>query len=141
MLGVLAGAGNASGFYMKIPETIEILREYIRKVLEHECALDDMVFETRVSRGSNDYRQFNDRQAAMRFAFKQAGVQAVTVGYKSPAEIDEAAAARQGERVSPERRLDPARSRGGRARPIDLRWAGMDRCSRMANKEAMQYER
>ncbi len=31
-----------------------------------------------------------DRQRAMRFAFKNAGVQSVTVGYKSTAEIDEA---------------------------------------------------
>ena len=31
-----------------------------------------------------------DRQAAMRFAFKNAGVDCVTVGYKSTAEIDEA---------------------------------------------------
>ena len=31
-----------------------------------------------------------DRQRAMRFAFKNAGVDAVTVGYKSPAEVDEA---------------------------------------------------
>jgi aryl-alcohol dehydrogenase-like predicted oxidoreductase len=31
-----------------------------------------------------------DRQAAMRFAFKNAGVDCVTVGYKNPAEIDEA---------------------------------------------------
>jgi len=31
-----------------------------------------------------------DRQAAMRFAFKNAGTHAVTVGYKSEAEIDEA---------------------------------------------------
>ena len=31
-----------------------------------------------------------DRQAAMRFAFREAGVQSVTVGYKSTAEIDEA---------------------------------------------------
>jgi 1-deoxyxylulose-5-phosphate synthase len=31
-----------------------------------------------------------DRQRAMRFAFKDAGVDAVTVGYKSPAEVDEA---------------------------------------------------
>ena len=31
-----------------------------------------------------------DRQKAMRFAFKNAGVDCVTVGYKSPAEIDEA---------------------------------------------------
>ncbi len=31
-----------------------------------------------------------DRQAAMKFAFKNAGVDCVTVGYKSTAEIDEA---------------------------------------------------
>ena len=31
-----------------------------------------------------------DRQKAMRFAFRDAGVDCVTVGYKSPAEIDEA---------------------------------------------------
>ena len=31
-----------------------------------------------------------DRQKAMRFAFREAGVDAVTVGYKSPDEIDEA---------------------------------------------------
>jgi aryl-alcohol dehydrogenase-like predicted oxidoreductase len=32
----------------------------------------------------------DDRQAAMRFAFHNAGVDCVTVGYKSPAEVDEA---------------------------------------------------
>jgi methylmalonyl-CoA mutase cobalamin-binding subunit len=31
-----------------------------------------------------------DRQRAMRFAFKDAGVDCVTVGYKNTAEIDEA---------------------------------------------------
>jgi predicted aldo/keto reductase-like oxidoreductase len=31
-----------------------------------------------------------DRQKSMRFAFRNAGVDAVTVGYKSPAEVDEA---------------------------------------------------
>ena len=31
-----------------------------------------------------------DRRKAMRFAFRNAGVDCVTVGYKSPAEIDEA---------------------------------------------------
>ena len=31
-----------------------------------------------------------DRQKAMRFAFRDAGVDCVTVGYKSPAEVDEA---------------------------------------------------
>ncbi len=32
----------------------------------------------------------DDRQRAMRFAFQNAKVDAVTVGYKSPQEIDEA---------------------------------------------------
>ena len=32
----------------------------------------------------------NDRQTAMRFAFRNAGVDSVTVGYKSTAEVDEA---------------------------------------------------
>jgi aryl-alcohol dehydrogenase-like predicted oxidoreductase len=32
----------------------------------------------------------DDRKAAMKFAFKNAGVDCVTVGYKSTAEIDEA---------------------------------------------------
>ena len=32
----------------------------------------------------------DDRRAAMRFAFRNAGVDCVTVGYKSTAEVDEA---------------------------------------------------
>jgi DNA polymerase elongation subunit (family B) len=64
MLGVLAEVKNASEFYMKIPETIEVLREYMIKVLENECALADMVFKTRVSHGYDDYRQFNAQTTA-----------------------------------------------------------------------------
>lgn len=33
---------------------------------------------------------YEDRQKAMRFAFRTGGVEAVTLGYKSPAEVDEA---------------------------------------------------
>src|SRR5690242_11472238 len=40
--------------------------------------------------GEGQFTTREDRQAAMRFAFRKAGVQAVTVGYKSPAEVDEA---------------------------------------------------
>jgi len=40
--------------------------------------------------GEGTFTNREDRQAAMRFAFRNAGVNAVTVGYKSPAEIDEA---------------------------------------------------
>jgi aryl-alcohol dehydrogenase-like predicted oxidoreductase len=40
--------------------------------------------------GEGAFTERADRQAAMKFAFKHAGVDAVTVGYKNNAEIDEA---------------------------------------------------
>lgn len=40
--------------------------------------------------GEGRFTDREDRKAAMRFAFKNAGVNSVTVGYKNPAEIDEA---------------------------------------------------
>jgi len=40
--------------------------------------------------GEGTFTQRADRQAAMKFAFRNAGVDAVTVGYKNTAEIDEA---------------------------------------------------
>jgi aryl-alcohol dehydrogenase-like predicted oxidoreductase len=40
--------------------------------------------------GEGQFTSREDRKAAMKFAFNQAGVDCVTVGYKSPAEVDEA---------------------------------------------------
>jgi len=40
--------------------------------------------------GEGAFTTREDRQAAMKFAFRKAGVNAVTVGYKNTAEIDEA---------------------------------------------------
>ena len=40
--------------------------------------------------GDGTFTQHSDRQAAMRFAFKNAGVDCVTVGFKSPQEVGEA---------------------------------------------------
>jgi 1-deoxyxylulose-5-phosphate synthase len=40
--------------------------------------------------GEGQFTTREDRKAAMRFAFNNAGVDCVTVGYKSPAEVDEA---------------------------------------------------
>jgi hypothetical protein len=40
--------------------------------------------------GEGAFTNRNDRQAAMWFAFNNAGVDCVTVGYKNTAEIDEA---------------------------------------------------
>jgi hypothetical protein len=40
--------------------------------------------------GEGSFTTREDRRAAMKFAFQNAGVDAVTVGYKSTAEVDEA---------------------------------------------------
>jgi aryl-alcohol dehydrogenase-like predicted oxidoreductase len=40
--------------------------------------------------GEGTFTQRSDRQAAMKFAFRNAGVECVTVGYKNTSEIDEA---------------------------------------------------
>jgi hypothetical protein len=40
--------------------------------------------------GNGNFTRREDRQAAMRFAFQNAGVDCVTVGFKNTQEIDEA---------------------------------------------------
>jgi hypothetical protein len=40
--------------------------------------------------GEGEFTTREDRQAALRYAFKNAGVDCVTIGYKNTAEIDEA---------------------------------------------------
>jgi predicted secreted protein len=40
--------------------------------------------------GEGRFTRREDRQAAMRYAFRDAGVDCVTVGYKNTGEIDEA---------------------------------------------------
>jgi len=40
--------------------------------------------------GEGAFTNRDDRKAAMRYAFQNAGVDAVTVGFKNTAEIDEA---------------------------------------------------
>ncbi len=74
MLGKLAEAKTASEFYMKIPEAIVVLREYTRKVLDNECELSDLIFKTHVSRGLDDYRQFNNQAAALK-QLRQEGIE------------------------------------------------------------------
>jgi hypothetical protein len=40
--------------------------------------------------GEGRFTNREDRQASLRFAFRNAGVDCVTLGFKNPAEIDEA---------------------------------------------------
>ncbi len=73
MLSKLAEAKNVSEFYEKLPDVIGVLREYTQKVTDNECILSDLIFETRVSRGCDNYRQFNNQLAAMK-QLRQEGI-------------------------------------------------------------------
>lgn len=71
MLTCLSQAENAVGFYRMIPETLDILREYSRRVLKGECRIEDMILTARISRSIRDYRQSNSNTAAMRQFLKE----------------------------------------------------------------------
>ncbi len=58
---------------------------HVKQVRAHGMGVISMKL---VGEGTLHIRE--DRQAAMRFAFNNAGVDSVTVGYKNTAEIDEA---------------------------------------------------
>lgn len=73
MLSKLAKARNASEFYLKIPDAIEVLRQYARRVMDNECDISDLIFRTHVSKGCEDYRQFNNQMAAMK-QLQQGGI-------------------------------------------------------------------
>jgi predicted aldo/keto reductase-like oxidoreductase len=64
----------------KVPEVVT----HVKKVREEGMGVISMKL---AGEGTFD---LEDRRNAMRFAFRNAGVDCVTVGYKSPAEIDEA---------------------------------------------------
>jgi len=71
---------NTSG-----PGNVSEVVEHVRQVRGQGMGVVSMKL---VGEGSFTSRE--DRQAAMRFAFRNAGVDSVTVGYKNTAEIDEA---------------------------------------------------
>lgn len=64
-----------------VPEVVG----YVKKVRKDKMGVISMKLV-----GEGRFTTRADRQAAMRFAFRQAGVTSVTVGYKNTAEIDEA---------------------------------------------------
>jgi len=83
---------NHNGVKMDAEDFNTAGRGDVNEVLQHVTA----VGKNNVGRigmklaGEGAFTTREDRQAAMRFAFRKAGVQAVTLGYKNTAEIDEA---------------------------------------------------
>jgi 1-deoxyxylulose-5-phosphate synthase len=76
---------DAEDFNTRGRGDVEEVRSHVTKVGKEGIGVIGMKL---IGQGAFTSREA--RQKAMRFAFRQAGVQAVTVGYKSTAEIDEA---------------------------------------------------
>ena len=75
---------DAENYSMDVMGNVPEVVDYIKKTKQAGKGVISMKL---AGEGSYDHAQ---RQTAMRFAFRHAGVDAVTVGYKSKAEIDEA---------------------------------------------------
>jgi 1-deoxyxylulose-5-phosphate synthase len=67
------------------PEHVDEVVSHVRQVHKDGMGVISMKLV-----GNGVFTQHVDRQAAMRFAFQHAGVDCVTVGFKSRAEVDEA---------------------------------------------------
>ncbi len=67
------------------PQTVGEVVEHVKQVHKQGMGVISMKLA-----GGGEFTRHEDRQAAMRFAFRNAGVDCVTVGFKSTQEIDEA---------------------------------------------------
>jgi DNA polymerase I len=57
MIKALAQANNTAELHQKIPETIEIVREYRRKLLDDEVSLWDLIVKKHLSKNPKRYKQ------------------------------------------------------------------------------------
>ena len=73
MLSCFCRADDAEGFYRMIPDALDILREYSKRVLAGDCRIEDMILTARISRSLQDYRQSNNNTAAIR-QFQKEGI-------------------------------------------------------------------
>jgi aryl-alcohol dehydrogenase-like predicted oxidoreductase len=67
------------------PESVSEVVEHVKQVKRDGMGVISMKLV-----GDAVFTRHDDRQAAMKFAFRNAGVDAVTVGFKNPQEVDEA---------------------------------------------------
>ena len=67
------------------PANVDEVVEHVKQVKKDGMGVISMKLI-----GNGAFTRHEDRQAAMRFAFKNAGIDSATVGFKSTREIDEA---------------------------------------------------
>lgn len=78
-------AMDAEDYNTSGPGNVSEVVEHVKQVRQQGLGVISMKLV-----GEGTFTNRADRQAAMRFAFRNAGVSSVTVGYKNTAEIDEA---------------------------------------------------
>ncbi len=78
-------AMDAENYNTSGPGNVDEVVEHVKQVRQNGMGVISMKLV-----GEGRFTERADRQEAMRFAFKHAGVNAVTVGYKNTAEVDEA---------------------------------------------------
>lgn len=70
----LAEAKNISEFYLKIPESIKILKEYVNRIYFNAINYEDLIFQINISKEYDSYVQFNNQVAALK-QLKNEGVE------------------------------------------------------------------
>jgi DNA polymerase elongation subunit (family B) len=65
MLEALSRADGAQAFLGRIPDALEVLGAFSRRVLAGECAPEELILTKHVSRDLEDYVQFNDTRCAL----------------------------------------------------------------------------
>ncbi len=66
MLQTLAQAGTKKEFFQKIPDTLEVVRQYVHAVLRGDILLEDLVISIGISRYLEDYKVNNLSVAALK---------------------------------------------------------------------------
>ncbi|MFQ5909187.1 MAG: DNA polymerase domain-containing protein [Thermoplasmata archaeon] len=65
MLDVLAKAENAKEFEENVPEALEVLRKWVKRVKREDVNLEDLIITLRISRSLEEYSVFNNQVAAL----------------------------------------------------------------------------
>jgi DNA polymerase elongation subunit (family B) len=75
MIKVLATAGNAEAFRQKIPDALDVVKKYRKRILEREVPTQDLVVSKRLSKDSEAYHAYVSQRIAAK-QLRRAGIEA-----------------------------------------------------------------